>query len=187
MSHSSKVKIYTLTNIDELNAKIKKKGFKKVIFTSGTFDMIHIGQMRYLSEGKKLGDCLVVGVNSNEAVWAVKGKDMGKPIFDERIRAECLMYLKSVNYVIIMPEPSVKPALMLLKPDIFMTVGEDWNKHYKESKEYKYMKTIDKKIIITKRQSEKISTTQVVEKIVSSYLKRTFKSQLSFEDVPLHE
>ena len=109
---SKKKKIYTLTNADDLASELEKKGYKKVIFTAGSWDMIHLGQMRYLAEGKKLGDCLIVGVNSNESIWKVKGRDMGKPILDERIRAECLLYLKAVDYVIILPEPSVKPALM---------------------------------------------------------------------------
>ena len=77
----------------------------------------------------------MVGVSSNLAIRNVKGPN--KPILDEKIRAEMLTYLRSVDFVTILPEPSCVPSLGLLMPDVYITVKEDWTSDYKSSKEYK--------------------------------------------------
>ena len=106
-----KKRLIKQSQLMELHEKLKEKG-KKVIFTAGGWDMLHVGQARYLEEAKKLGDILVVGVNSNAAIRTVKGKN--KPLIDEILRAEMLTYLKSVDFVTIVPEPSCQPHCGLL-------------------------------------------------------------------------
>jgi len=100
-----------------LHEKLEKSG-KKVVFTAGSWDLLHVGQCRYLEVAKNYGDILVVGVSSNDAIKKIKGPN--KPILDERLRAEMLTYLRSVDFVTILPEPSCTPSLGLLQPNTFL-------------------------------------------------------------------
>src|SRR5882757_9311129 len=134
MASAWKKRLIAQSDLMTLHEKLKEKG-KKIVFTAGSWDLLHVGQCRYLEEAKAQGDVLVVGVSSNEAIRRVKGPN--KPILDEKIRAEMLTYLRSADFVTILPEPSCTPSLGLLQPDIFITVKEDWAAAYKESKEYK--------------------------------------------------
>src|SRR4051812_24676920 len=111
-----KKRLISQSDLMSLHEKLKEKG-KQIVFTAGSWDLLHVGQCRYLEEAKARGDILVAGVSSNEAIRRVKGAN--KPILDEKIRAEMLTYLRSVDFVTILPEPSCAPTLGLLKPDIF--------------------------------------------------------------------
>lgn len=170
------------TELINLRKKLKDK---KVVFAAGSWDLLHVGQMRYLEEAKKKGDILVVGVNSNESIREVKGKN--KPILDEIIRAEALTYLRSVDYVTPIPTTSCQPVIGLLKPDVFVTVGEDWNSDYKESKEYKTVKDYGGEVELVKRQSPYISTTSIVERVIGANLGDTFKKFMKVRKKPLKE
>jgi rfaE bifunctional protein nucleotidyltransferase chain/domain len=131
---SWKKRLISQSDLMLLSEQLREKG-KKIVFTAGSWDLIHAGQCRYLEKAREYGDVLVVGVSSNNAIKQVKGPN--KPILDEKIRAEMLTYLKSVDFVTILPEPSCQPSLGLLKPDVFITVKEDWTDNYKNSREYK--------------------------------------------------
>ena len=155
------------------------------IFTAGGWDMLHVGQARYLEEAKKLGDILVVGVNSNAAIRTVKGKN--KPLIDEILRCEMLTYLKSVDFVTIVPEPSCQPTLGLLKPDVYVTVKEDWAKEYKESIEYKTVIKYGGEVVVIDRQSPYISTTKIIQRAVGAHLQDVFKEFMDLKDKPLKE
>lgn len=172
------------TELTELQKKLKRKE-QKVVFTAGSWDLLHVGQMRYLEQAKKEGDVLVVGVNSNEAIRKVKGKN--KPILDEYIRAEALTYLRSVDFVTIIPTSSCQPVLGLLKPDVFVTVGEDWNEEFKNSKEYKTVKDYGGRVKIVERQSPYISTTAIVERVVGAHMGDMFKKYMKVRKRPLRE
>src|ERR1035437_6247174 len=134
MASAWKKRLVSQSDLMSLHEKLKDTG-KKIVFTAGSWDLLHVGQCRYLEEARANGDVLVVGVSSNEAIKRVKGPN--KPILDEKIRAEMLTYLRSVNFVTILPEPSCQPTLGLLKPDIFVPVREDWAADYMNSKDYK--------------------------------------------------
>src|ERR1700761_4705089 len=134
MAQSWKKRLVPQSDLMTLHEALQEKG-KKVVFTAGSWDLLHVGQCRYLEEAKARGDVLVVGVSSNDAIRKVKGPN--KPILDEKIRAEMLTYLRDVDFVTILPEPSCTPSLGLLRPDVFITVKEDWTDNYKDSKEYK--------------------------------------------------
>jgi rfaE bifunctional protein nucleotidyltransferase chain/domain len=171
---------------DLLDLYKKVKALKKtIVFTAGSWDLLHVGQMRYLERSKEQGDVLVVGVNSNESIQKVKGKN--KPILDESIRAEALTYLRSVDYVTIIPTPSCQPVLAILKPDVYVTVIEDWNDNYKESKEYKTVTGYGGKVKLVERQSPFISTTAIVERVVGAHMGDLFKKYMKVRKRPLKE
>lgn len=172
------------TDLTDLHKKLRRKKLK-IVFTAGSWDLLHVGQMRYLERAKEQGDVLVVGVNSNESIRQVKGKN--KPILDETIRAEALIYLRAVDYVTIIPTPSCQPILGLLKPDVYVTVGEEWNNNYKNSKEYKTVSEYGGKIKLVERQSPYISTSSIVERVIGSQMGDLFKKYMKVRRKPLKE
>ncbi|MDR1835216.1 MAG: D-glycero-beta-D-manno-heptose 1-phosphate adenylyltransferase [Fusobacteriaceae bacterium] len=100
----------------------EKKAGKKIVFTNGVFDILHIGHLRYLQEAGKLGDILVVGVNSDSSVKALKGSD--RPVNGENERAELLAGLKPVDYTVIFAEQTPVALLETLKPHIHVKGGD---------------------------------------------------------------
>ncbi len=85
------------TDIADLCAQLKAQG-KKVVLTNGCFDILHVGHVRYLQQARALGDCLVVGLNSDDSVRRLKGAT--RPINSQRDRAEVLGALRCVDYVV---------------------------------------------------------------------------------------
>jgi rfaE bifunctional protein nucleotidyltransferase chain/domain len=167
-----------------LHDKLKEAN-KKVIFTAGSWDLIHAGQCRYLEKAKGLGDILVVGVSSNQAISRVKGPN--KPILDEKIRAEMLTFLRSVDFVTILPEPSCQPSLGLLQPDIYVTVKEDWTDNYKDSREYKTVTKYGGEVMVIDRQSSSVSTTQILQRAIGGHLSETLKDFMQYRKDPIKE
>jgi rfaE bifunctional protein nucleotidyltransferase chain/domain len=167
-----------------LHEKLKEAN-KKIVFTAGSWDLLHVGQVRYLEKAKEAGDILVVGVSSNEAIKKVKGPN--KPILDERIRAEMLSYIRPVDFVTVLPEPSCQPSLGLLKPDVFITVREDWASDYKQSKEYKTVVSYGGKVVVVDRQSTTLSTTKIVQRAIGGQLGEVFKDFMELRKEPLKE
>ena len=86
------------------------------MLANGCFDVLHVGHVRYLAGARKLGDVLVVGVNSDKQVAIQKGA--GRPILPATERAELVASLESVSYVTIFDEPTVEELLLALKPDV---------------------------------------------------------------------
>ncbi len=162
-----------------------RKANKKIVFTAGSWDLIHSGQCRYLEKAKSYGDVLVVGVSSNDAIKRVKGPN--KPILDEKIRAEMLTFLASVDFVTILPEPSCVPSLGLLKPDVYITVQEDWTSEYKQSKEYKTVTNYGGEVLVVDRQSTSISTTQILQRAIGGHLSDVLKDFMQYRKEPLKE
>lgn len=179
-----KKRLVKQSDLMDLHEKLKEKG-KKIVFTAGAWDMLHVGQVRYLEEAKIRGDILVVGVSSNEAIRRIKGKN--RPILDEKVRAEMIASLRCVDFVTICPEPSCQPTLGLLQPDIYVTVQEDWNQDYKESREYKTVVKYGGDVIVVDRQSPYISTTKILQKAVSAQLGDVFKEFMKLREDPLKE
>ncbi|MCX7735392.1 MAG: D-glycero-beta-D-manno-heptose 1-phosphate adenylyltransferase [Candidatus Kapabacteria bacterium] len=103
-------------------SKLKAEG-KKIVFTNGCFDIIHSGHIYYLSEAKKLGDILIIGLNSDDSVKRLKGSE--RPINTETDRALVLDSLKFVDYVTIFDEDTPYDLINLLKPD-FLVKGGDY-------------------------------------------------------------
>lgn len=95
---------------------------KKIIFTNGCFDLIHVGHLRTFNEAKKMGDLLVVGINSDRSVKALKGET--RPLISEQERAELISALKPVDYVIIFNEMNASRLLDTIKPDVYVKGGD---------------------------------------------------------------
>jgi len=103
-------------------ARLKQDG-KRIVFTNGCFDIIHVGHIRYLKSAKELGDILVIGLNSDESVRKIKGDN--RPIVSQGERAEILSSIRSVDYVVIFNEPDPYNTIAAIKPDILIK-GGDW-------------------------------------------------------------
>jgi rfaE bifunctional protein nucleotidyltransferase chain/domain len=167
-----------------LNEQLKEKDLK-IVFTAGSWDLLHVGHCRYFEEAKNHGDILVVGVSSDDAIRKVKGPN--KPILGEKIRAEMLTYVRSIDFVTILPEPSCQPTLGLLRPDIYITVKEDWTENYKESKEYKTVIKYGGEVKVIDRQSTVLSTTKIVQRAIGGELGSIFKDFMELRKDPLKE
>ena len=172
------------SDLMELSDQLRSKN-KKIVFTAGSWDLIHAGQCRYLEECKKLGDILVVGVVSDRAINKVKGPN--KPILGEKVRAEVLTYLRAVDFVTIVPEPSCQPSLGLLKPHTYVTVKEDWSSDYRNSKEYKTVTKYGGEVLVVDRQSSKISTSQIIARAIGGSLSDILKDFMQYRKDPLKE
>jgi rfaE bifunctional protein nucleotidyltransferase chain/domain len=96
---------------------------KKIIFTNGCFDILHIGHTRYLYAARELGDFLIVAVNSDQSVKAIKGPD--RPVMNQSERSEILASLECVDMVIIFDEDNPMEVIRYLMPDILVK-GGDW-------------------------------------------------------------
>jgi D-beta-D-heptose 7-phosphate kinase/D-beta-D-heptose 1-phosphate adenosyltransferase len=96
---------------------------KTVVFTNGVFDLVHPGHVRYLRQARALGDALIVGVNSDRSVRAIKGP--GRPITPEQERAEILAALACVDAAVIFDEETPHDLIAALQPDVLVK-GADW-------------------------------------------------------------
>ncbi len=103
---------------------LKSKG-KRVVFTNGCFDLLHVGHIRYLEKARSLGDVLVVGLNTDRSVQTIKGPN--RPIVPEEERAEILSGLWCVDYVTLFDEPTPLELIASLRPDVLVK-GGDWSK-----------------------------------------------------------
>jgi rfaE bifunctional protein nucleotidyltransferase chain/domain len=112
---SAQSKILSRESAHTLIEKLKREG-KRVVLANGCFDMLHVGHVRYLSGAKREGDVLLVAVNADSSVGALKGP--GRPILDERARAQLVASLRDADYVLIFSEPNVEALLEELRPDV---------------------------------------------------------------------
>jgi len=95
---------------------------KKLVFTNGVFDILHVGHVRYLQQARELGNALVVAVNSDASVRELKGD--GRPLMNEKDRAEVLAALDSVDYVTIFDNISPRSLIAELLPDVLVKGGD---------------------------------------------------------------
>lgn len=101
----------------------EKRNGRRVVFTNGCFDLLHPGHIETLEQARRLGDALIVGVNSDRGVREMKGP--GRPIVPERERAEVLAALECVDGVVIFGEPTPREIVTALLPDVLVK-GGDW-------------------------------------------------------------
>jgi D-beta-D-heptose 7-phosphate kinase/D-beta-D-heptose 1-phosphate adenosyltransferase len=106
----------------ELLASKQEQG-QRIVFTNGVFDLLHLGHLRYLRQARRLGDLLVVGVNSDESTRQLKG--LQRPLVPEAERAELLAALDCVDYVTIFGERTAETTLALLRPEVYVK-GADY-------------------------------------------------------------
>ena len=103
-----------------------RKDKKKIVFTNGVFDLIHRGHVEYLTQAKRLGDVLIVGLNSDKSVKIIKGDK--RPIIAEGDRAFVLQNLKPVDYVVIFNEDNPYNLINIVLPDVLVK-GADWKEN----------------------------------------------------------
>lgn len=113
--------IVARSEIKKLSEQIKTRG-KKIVFTNGCFDILHAGHVRYLNAAKQLGDCLILGLNSDLSVRALKGES--RPINVEEDRAEVLAALASVDYVVVFDESTAEQLVFEIQPDVYVKGGD---------------------------------------------------------------
>lgn len=116
------MKFLLKNNYSTIN-KIKSEG-KKIVFTNGCFDLLHVGHIRYLSQAKDLGDILIIGLNSDKSVKKLKGNN--RPINSFEDRAKLLAALKSVDLVIMFEEQTPENLIKEIIPDVLVK-GGDYN------------------------------------------------------------
>ncbi len=115
--------ILTRTELKREIGALRELG-KKIVFTNGCFDILHVGHVRYLREARELGDVLVIGLNSDSSVSKLKP---GRPVNPEAQRAEVLASLESVDYVTIFSEETPYELIRAIMPDVLVK-GGDWKK-----------------------------------------------------------
>jgi rfaE bifunctional protein nucleotidyltransferase chain/domain len=119
-----KEKIKGRENLRKIIEDLKKEG-KRIVFTNGCFDILHVGHVRYLEAAKALGNVLIIGINSDPSVRGLKGPL--RPILPLEERAEILSSLGCVDYVTVFDEPTPLELITLLQPHILVK-GGDWKK-----------------------------------------------------------
>jgi rfaE bifunctional protein nucleotidyltransferase chain/domain len=147
-------KLLDRKGIQKISCRLRAEG-KKIVFTNGCFDILHAGHVRYLRQARRLGDVLIVGLNSDRSVSAIKP---GRPINSEKNRAAVLAGLAVVDYVVVFSEKTPYNLIKTVKPDILVK-GGDWKKEdiigsdiAKETYSLPFLKGI--------------STTGIIEKII---------------------
>lgn len=163
-------KIKSWDQLKEIVDRARAEG-RKVAFTNGCFDLIHVGHTRYLQEAKKYGDIFIVAVNSDSSVRALKGDS--RPIISEDERAEVLAALGCVDYVTIFSELDPLKLITCLKPD-FLVKGGDWAADSiigKEVVEAGGGRVIRVSVI------EGAATTNIVQRVIDRYTGNKVKSR----------
>ena len=118
---------------------------KAIVFTNGCFDILHVGHVRYLAAAKRLGDILVVGLNSDASARELKGA--GRPLNSQEDRAEVMAALEAVDHVIIFTEKRISHLLRQIRPHVY-TKGGDYTVDSLDSEEFTALKEINAKIEI---------------------------------------
>ncbi|MBT4730943.1 D-glycero-beta-D-manno-heptose-7-phosphate kinase [Candidatus Woesearchaeota archaeon] len=149
--------IKTFEEIKDLANDLKNRG-KKIVFTNGCFDILHVGHVKYLEEAKSFGDVLILGLNSDESVTLLKGE--GRPINLQMDRAYILAALEPVDYVVIFSEDTPYNLIKLIKPHTLVKGGDYEGKEVVGqdiADELKLVQFVDGK-----------STTKTIERILES-------------------
>ena len=120
-----RTKIITASKIGVLCRRLKGRG-KRIVFTNGTFDLLHLGHVDYLQKARRLGDVLVVGVNSDRSVKTYKQPD--RPVNSEKDRMKVLSALECVDFAVLFRDPTPIRLIHTIRPDVLVK-GADWKKH----------------------------------------------------------
>jgi len=117
----ARLKIKSLASLKKAVTGARKRG-RRVVFTNGCFDILHLGHVRYLDKARRLGDLLVVALNTDASVRRLKGK--GRPLNSERDRAEVLASLQCVDYVTLFKEQTPLRVIKTLRPNVLVKGGD---------------------------------------------------------------
>jgi D-glycero-beta-D-manno-heptose 1-phosphate adenylyltransferase len=147
----------------------------RVVCTIGSWDMLHIGHMRYLHRAASEGDILVVGADSDRGIKLYKKTDL-RPIIPEHERMEMLAYQDCIDYVTIVDDVNAKGGwkyglIKAIRPDVFVAVMDSY-----PQQQIKDIKKFANKVIQLPRQAEKTSSTKIIEKTVKIHLETMLSS-----------
>lgn len=158
-------KYHPLAELKKIIKKEKEEG-KIVVLANGCFDLLHAGHIHYLKGAKKLGDILVVAMNSDSSVRKLKGK--GRPLLGEEERMEILSSFSCVDYLTIFDEKTVEKVLRALKPHLHVK-GSDYSEESVPEKDI--VKSYGGKVAIAGGPKVR-STSEIINKILSLKEKR---------------
>lgn len=156
------MKIIAYNEIHNIAIELKTHG-KTVVFTNGCFDILHAGHVRYLQAAKELGDCLILGLNSDQSVRDLKGPT--RPINTQDDRAEVVSALSAVDYVVIFDEATAENLVAIVKPAIYAK-GGDYN-----------IKALPEAAIVAKHGGQTILIPEVPGRSSSNIIKKMQQSK----------
>lgn len=116
-----KAKILSVQEMLAERERLRAAG-RRLVFTNGVFDLLHVGHVRYLAQAHALGDALLVAINSDRSVRELKGPD--RPVFDQHERAEILAALRHVDYVVVFDDISPRNLIKRVLPDVLVKGGD---------------------------------------------------------------
>lgn len=151
-------KIYALSTLLEEVSQLKRDG-KRIVLANGVFDILHVGHVSYLQEAARLGDFLIVAVNSDESVKKIKGPL--RPLVPERERAEIISMIEGVDAVVIFGESNVESLLRAIKPDVHAK-GTDYTKETVPEKDVAKELGIEVAIVGSPKEH---SVTEIIERV----------------------
>jgi len=154
--------IIPINKIKELSSKLKKEG-KTIVFTNGCFDIVHAGHVDYMEKARRLGDVLIVGVNSDASVKRIKGEK--RPIVDLNNRLRLLQGLSVIDYLCVFEEDTPLELIKNIAPSILVK-GEDWKDKGVVGEDF--VKTYGGKVELIKLLPG-ISTSIIIDKIIKTY------------------
>jgi len=163
MTHAHRIqikKLITLNPLLALAANLRESG-KKIVWTSGCFDILHAGHIHYLEEAREFGDILVVGLNSDNSVRTLKGNK--RPLFTQLNRALVLNAIQYIDYIIIYDEPTSCEILKRLKPEIYVK-GGDYSIHSIDAMEKEIVERNGGHCVILENW-DGLSTTHIINRI----------------------
>ncbi|MCB0410892.1 MAG: D-glycero-beta-D-manno-heptose 1-phosphate adenylyltransferase [Bdellovibrionales bacterium] len=114
--------VFALKDLENYLVGIRKEN-KKIVFTNGCFDLLHVGHIKYLQEARSQGDVLIVGLNTDQSVQRLKGPD--RPVQHQEDRAEILAALSAVDAVILFDDETPINLIHIIRPDVLVK-GGDW-------------------------------------------------------------
>ncbi len=154
----TRAKIIDRKRLPDFMARLRAKR-KKVVFTNGCFDILHLGHIDYLEKARQLGDVLAIGLNTDQSVNKLKGP--GRPINNEHARARLLAAMAFVDVVILFDDPTPESLISQVRPDVLVK-GDDYN--MENIVGAKFVKDIGGKVV-TLQLVEGYSTTELIKKI----------------------
>jgi rfaE bifunctional protein nucleotidyltransferase chain/domain len=114
-------KVLSHEELLRVRARLRAEG-RRLVFTNGCFDILHVGHVRYLADARRLGDALLVAINSDRSVRALKGPN--RPVMSEAERAEILAALSSVDFVTVFDDESPRALISEVLPDVLVKGGD---------------------------------------------------------------
>lgn len=155
-------KIVPWDKVDEVVARLRREG-RRIVFTNGVFDLLHVGHIRYLQEARSYGDVLILGLNSDASARRIKGPR--RPIVPESERAEMLAALECVDYVVIFEDDTPHDLIRKVAPEVHVKGGDY---HPDDLPEAPLVRSLGGRVVVTSFVDGK-STTITIGRILETH------------------